>query len=394
MSEAQDFLKNLISLHQDTDEQPDKAKILRHADVRLNRALEMELKASPDLKLSRKDRTRITKLFRPDHLTQSDFDRELPFGDPLLQQVFRPLIKRACLYGKKLGIVDKEIGEIGTLPISSPNAMAIAVPGTAEHVVVFQRGLPLLLNRMCKIALEADFNIKPESYPGLRLQEDGWEERYRQAIRESIIENDTPLMHLIGLMFFTIVKGDPSLAPPHHVSISVSTARLILLYHVELFIIGHELAHIGRGHLDSDNKRTIVDANGDQHEMIATESAQEIEADILGWAISDACALDESAEQSTHLSRELYYYGIAAPGFFFSSVICLEKFTKLIDETWTPSDTHPPSEMRKEMRNLFLKDVDSRAGCVTASKLDIVLEEMFEAGKDQFKILNEFHSAE
>lgn len=387
MSQAQDFLRSLVSLHQDTEECFGVAEYQQLLATRVRHSLKLENESSSEKeRFSESDVDRICRDFKLTDITESDLDKERPYGDPLLQQIFRPMIIEASKYAKQFGITDEELGEIGTLPIGTPNAMAIAVPNSSEFVVVFQRGLPLFLNRMSKIALEADFNIRPESYREMRLDEDGWQDRYRSEIRDSLKRYEIPLNHLLSLMFFTIIANDPSLAPPHSVPFSVSLTRTILLYHMEMFVIGHELAHIGKGHLSSDKRKVVYDFNGRLHEALSTESAQEIEADIFGWTISDASALREP-DGENKLFEEFYYYGVAAPGFFLSCVLCLERFTKLIHKDWCPCDTHPPTELRKSLRHYFLLDVGNRAGYVTAEKLDIVLDEMFLIGAEQFEIL-------
>lgn len=384
MSSGDDYLRKLIRSYRDSPDSNERAikasDLNKIAKARMRRSIRLQSDDGYGL-MDVETARRLKKILLPKPFSQTELDAADPYGDALLQRLFKPMMIRANRIALDLGLLKKEVTNIGTLPVGTPNAMAIAVPGTSDHVVVFQQGLPLFLNRMSKLAVSVEYAIPPETYEALPFADDNWQPQYRQCIAAALKKETHLGKRLLELLVVTIFDSNPNLATPHHVNASSSLVRAALLGSMEMFIIGHELGHVSLGHLERSAKRSAISIGVDNFEVISPEYAQEIEADAFGYVISDASAFDQTNNSESDLFE---HWMLAAPDFFFSCIAILERFMSVCGVDWSTADSHPDTKVRREHRRNFLKDVDNRAALVTGERLEIALEMLADAVEHHF----------
>ena len=303
-------------------------------------------------------------------------------GDPYLQPLFAGMIETACNLAREMRLPVKSLGTIGVLPIGTPNAMAIKVPGTDDTLVVFQQGLPLFLNRMIKITLSLDSAVPANERHNLDFNDPTWPERYRLLVRRTADLHPDVADQLLELLKATIFSGNPNVAPPHHVSALIKPARQQLLYHTEMFIIGHEIGHSILGHLEGGSKAAVSRIGDTAISTIKLEHIQEYQADMLGFLIADASA--KKIADTIGLMSDLQVFCFTAPDFFFSAIACLEEFMALAHGGWSSADSHPTSLSRRGQRRKFLESVNNERALDLGRRLEVVICELSDRVRESF----------
>ena len=230
----------------------------------------------------------------------------------------------------------KTIPLFGTLRSGELNAMAIKVPESSEHIIVFQDGLFGFANLLTK-AIAA-------SLPDTTLRSGdvkfSWKPR---QIKKGWATNDEPLRRLDEFLSAYIIGGHPHAAQQYFLDHRHTVLGQILLEGFELFIFGHEFGHVFAGHLDS-----ALDApdhlGAKPVERLSPSWKMEFEADYVGFALAMSAMGRKKFDPATS------YAGI---DLFFSSLELVHRATSMLSfgeiRERPRSATHPPPQLRRKM---------------------------------------------
>ena len=162
---------------------------------------------------------------------------------------------------------------LGTLPIGQINAMTIRVPGTDEFVIIFDWQLFLFALLLSKAVVRALPLVSTEDGSfQIRIDSDG--------IRSRTDSDPSVVGRFLEVVMAYAVAGDPGFAPQYFPEPQYSLLAARLRDCMELFVMGHEYAHIILGHLTSANGAVLARMNN--AEEVAYSWQQEYEADMLG----------------------------------------------------------------------------------------------------------------
>ncbi len=265
---------------------------------------------------------------------------------------FADLIEKAI---PALGFLDKEKGVnhtlkdlnmnitrpvFGTLPAGSLNATSYGF-SNGERLIVFESELMQFCNLISKIVAKAIPYNKEKGEGGFQFKE--------ESILEQIEKNKEIFDHFKELIIGFVLTGYATSASQYILEAPFNKIADHLRLSMEVFVMGHEYAHILLRHLDS--KETAKHAlNSDGVFNILYSWQQEFDADRLGLPLM-IVALDEQDRQY----RDLSYCGA---DLFFSSYEIIEKAKSILkngtDEFYWKDDktdslgTHPPSVKRRE----------------------------------------------
>lgn len=236
----------------------------------------------------------------------------------------------------------------GTLPLGQVNAMAIRVPDSDEHLIVFQVGLFGFINLFAK-ALAAAFPVKNDAGGGYHLSTDiddvgSWLER-----------DDTPISRLMDLLGAYVMVGDPHAARQYFVSGATESLSSLLRETAETFILGHEYGHIRAGHLDTHDE-VETKLGSESVEVLPRAWKQEAEADLLGMYLT----VQTMANKGFDLAMSFAGIDLVFSGFELVGR-ALNLLVHGRDETMLPSDTHPPPEVRRELLRQQLAQITDDA---------------------------------
>jgi hypothetical protein len=222
---------------------------------------------------------------------------------------------------------------IGTLPTGQVNAMAVAVPGTNDYLVLFETELfnfVLLISKVVARALPLQFDEK-ENY---KFSTD------MQDIQACIEQTPEILRHFQELVHAYLFLGQPGKAPPYILEGPYSYLSWTMMHSLELFVMGHEYGHIIAGHVNE--KRMFSDLLDIEVEEIVRNWKDELEADRMGLQLM------LQAMQRDRLDLSLSFWGVEL---FFSCEEILDRGRSII-LTGAPDrqeiGSHPPPELRRE----------------------------------------------
>jgi hypothetical protein len=254
------------------------------------------------------------------------------------------------------------------------NAMAVNVPTTGEYILLFDTGLFTFCNLFAKIASRcipfqstANGMNKFSTDPG---------------DVDAAIASNVPEMkkRYVDVLSSYIIGGDPKRADAYLLQQPYMSLADQLRNSMALFVIGHEYAHITRGHLNAkrDSEANLSRPLNDQEQ----QWMDEIEADTKGFEL----ALNVQIHRD-HLDLPLSYWGA---DFFLSCLVIVERCVSILRTGSLPDPnsekgSHPPATTRRSMlRMMTLKSLgDSGLYPIEfASILERIVESIWEQTKD------------
>lgn len=303
------------------------------------------------------------------HITPSRFQ------DKITYQIIEQLSVKIIEAAKELNLPIKNIPIFGTLHTEQVNACAIKVSNSEEFIIVFESQLFHFLNRFNKLLIQ--------SLP-LKDSRDG-QYSFSAKIEDIKLHLDSnPIIQetFNQLMWSFVVEGNVKKAQNWMIEKPWYMMATYTLRATELFIMGHELGHIIKGHLNSDtgNPLQFSDVKGSQMNL---NWEKEFEADTVGLFLSIEVLRKENFREDFCL--------IGAELHFIISEIVNKAFSIINNgnEHLTPtSNTHPPVEMRRENIRNSLKSIFNNEQFEDAKffpdLIEQVLYSLWDNSKQQF----------
>jgi hypothetical protein len=292
------------------------------------------------------------------------------FEQPALYGIVKALAKQAeTAISAVLGQQFTQRPVIGTLPTGQVNAMAIRVPGTDEHVIVFESQIftfCLLFSKAVTLAL-----------PFHGLQNDQFSMSTEMSeILDRI--NNTPeiVRRFYEVVAAYTVDGLPSQAPPYIPPEPWGSVAALFRDLMELFIMTHEFSHVllehtGRG------KRSASLLGGNEAEVLEWSQQQEVEADALGILLL-------MGSPTVELDAAMRFVGVSL---FFGAMTVVERAVTLLqfgEERQLISTTHPANRERLRMASQaaqacrIVSEQDHRAILQLADAVEGIIETLWE----------------
>jgi hypothetical protein len=257
---------------------------------------------------------------------------------------------------RKLGMPVGDRPIFGTLPLGRLNAMAIRVPESDEHIIVFQDGVFGFVNLVMK-AVAAAFPVESSSGEGIRFSLKPGD------VDRSIEQNPEPVRRLADFLLAYIMEGHPHHAEQYWLRDPHSTLAAIFRSTAETFIMGHEYGHIAAGHLTIRQQDVEQQLGDTTVEVLPLAWRQEIEADYIGMTLTV-----QTMHDVRQMDLALSYIGI---DLLFSTIDLVERAmgTLLgVDPTTVLHDSHPPPSARRDVMRNHLEDIgvgpEAAAGAV------------------------------
>ncbi len=270
---------------------------------------------------------------------------------------------------RHLGIEPVPLVNVGTLPTGQVNALTIAVPGSQDYIVAFDRGLSTFALLLSKAVAQV-FPYELTKGGGASFSVD--EERLRNNLRSrpDIADRFTEVVLAYA------VFGEPARARPYILpDRATNELTRLLKSSLELFVLGHEYGHALAGHLD-DAMRTAAVLPDVNVEEVAFAWGQEYEADIIGLHLST-----RAMSIRTGVDLSLSFWG--AP-FFFHCMMIMERAVSLLhygEEGTIQLGSHPPHAVRRGVLSRALVDAtgteQAQGAIQLAKQLEIALEELW-----------------
>lgn len=237
---------------------------------------------------------------------------------------------------------------LGTLPTGQVNAMTVLVPGTEEHIVLFEREMLLFAHLSAKAIAEA--------VPVIRHDDGSTEFSYDDGLmRQTLAENPVVIRRFHEVTEAYLLTGRPGNAPQYFQEKPHSDLSTALRGGMELFVLGHEYGHIMREHLGRRQPIGLVNDAGATE--ISYDWQQEFEADLVGGELMIA------AQRLSGYDVTMSYLGA---DFYFTMMDVLKRGLGLLrygDEDRTTHTTHPPSSDRRDrLRAMMLRSAPPEIG--------------------------------
>ncbi|WP_436982890.1 hypothetical protein [Streptomyces sp. enrichment culture] len=235
---------------------------------------------------------------------------------------------------------------LGTLPTGRVNVVTLVVPGTGEHLVLFESefsGFAYLASKA--VAELLPYRRTPDGGAAIELEP--------AKVRERLVRHPESARRFGELVTAYLETGVPYNAPQYLQEPVRNTWAGVLCEAVQLFALGHEYGHILRGHLGQ--QRPAAWLGGPElaePEEVAWSNQEEVEADGEGLSLSIA------AMQSMGYDLPVGFLGA---DFFFTMTHVLERAINVLrhgreNVSTGANATHPPSVLRR----MVLRHVLSR----------------------------------
>ncbi len=230
----------------------------------------------------------------------------------------------------------------GTLPTGKVNAMTIAVPSSDDYLVVFESELFTFCYLVCKaIAQTISYKSLKDSFVFSTKQRD---------MNEMITRNKKITERFQEVIVGYLAYGRPSVARPYLLEEPYFTTAMMILRSMELFILGHEYAHILNGHLKKSNM-VAATVGGQEINEVSWSWEQELAADRWGLQL-----MLVAIRLKWGFDAALSYWGA---DFFFTCFDILERGKSILrtgKEDWYWSGgkkheaarSHPPAKVRQD----------------------------------------------
>jgi hypothetical protein len=260
---------------------------------------------------------------------------------------------------------------LGTLPTGQVNAITLRVPSSNDHLILFEWQLftfALLFTKAIARALP----IVGNNSDSLEFSFD--EEDIRRKIQTDISVSGRFADVVLAYASTGLPSGaQPYLAEPQYQGISNAWCRAM-----ELFVMGHEYAHVILGHLDGTQVRSVAQLEG--AEELDYSWRQEYVADVVGWSLMMKASDGDRNAPFASLGAEL----------FFGSLDVMDRAISLLRENDSSAASakrsHPPNaERRANVRaaySQFLQEDDARQGVYLCELLEGTIDLLWDSSID------------
>ena len=270
---------------------------------------------------------------------------------------------------------------IGTLASGRVNGMAVKPPKSTTYLILLEDGLFLFCHLMGKaLAQGVPLSRPPEGGYSYSLEPAGL----------SIGPGSDAFSRMVECFKAYLIDGDVARAPRYLASTSTNALAKVWREGAELFVVGHEWAHVHRGHLEG-GKFTEAEIPEADVQMIVTRHTQEFEADYFGAAVAI------QAHMVQGLDLALSYLG---PRSFLAWLEVLEDLLSILRHGEVQerrlSPTHPPTPKRRQSldqalraslaRSVHKDQIDSAIAATDA--VDTLFLECAKHLRDEFKLLH------
>jgi hypothetical protein len=249
---------------------------------------------------------------------------------------------------------------LGTLPTGQINAMTLRVPGSDDYLIVFEWQLFLFALLLSKAVARA--------LPLRQTEDEGFSfSAQKDDIAQRIDSDKSVVYRFADVLLAYAATGEPSRARPYLPEVHYGRLADVLRRSMELFVMGHEYAHIILGHLSSaqSTETTLSEA-----EMLEYSWVQEYQADMMGSSLMIRAMLRGGMDAS------MSYWGC---DFFFSAIDVMDKAVSVLkgeEETAVKLGSHPPTKERREMLRRVLPEIIGEKHANDALGLSRILEDV------------------
>lgn len=168
-----------------------------------------------------------------------------------------------------LGYPTSGVPPIDSFPLGHFNAVAIAAPGHSQCAIIIDRGVKYLTNLITKVLVLVTTRMR--LMPALPSS--------TADIRTLLMEHSDALQLFQACLLSYFFREEPPPDPHASIPPAETKLRVALEHSADLFVIGHEVAHIVCGHLQNRNTRSLSAVRFDE---IDFDWNAEYEADALG----------------------------------------------------------------------------------------------------------------
>ncbi len=270
----------------------------------------------------------------------------------------------------------KELGlkivtpHFGTVPMGSVNAATYSCDNE-EYLIVFEVELMTFCHLLCKIIAK--------TFPIYDPSENKNSEYYQEKIIEKINQDPEVVQRFKDLVVAFVTTGRATTAKQYLLDPQYYAFVDHLRLAMEVFIIGHEYAHILLGHVDANYARKDLVMNDISSVIFSWD--QESNADFLGLPL-----MMEGLSKVGYGYSPISYCGAEA---FFSAFEILERAKCLIQsgndewywrncsETGQISD-HPSAEMRRNKLRAQMTEIFGPRSIETSQIIEQIIKILWE----------------
>ncbi len=256
-----------------------------------------------------------------------------PYEDPNWYTIMVDLSHEIEQAAKEAGLIAARRPMLGTLPTGQINAKTIRVPGTDEHIILFEWQLFLFALLLSKAVARA-LPLTPGEPGYINVSVDP------NAIRQRIYSDPSIEARFADVVLAYAVTGKPGLAEPYFAEPLYGTLTVTLLSCMELFVMGHEYGHIVLEHLTTTPRNVRPRLN--EAEEISYSWRQEYDADLIGLEL-----MMRVAEGQRKIPANFSYSGA---DLFFTAIDIMDRAVSVLngeEETARKLGSHPPNRERR-----------------------------------------------
>ncbi|WP_410675310.1 hypothetical protein [Amycolatopsis sp. cmx-4-68] len=226
---------------------------------------------------------------------------------------------------------------VGFLLTGQLNAVTMPVPGSADHLVLFEDQMMLFiveLSSTIACSVRRDHPTCTGDGPFFKVTAD--------AMREQIAAHPEIAVGFANSVIGYAVTGRIKLSAPDRLTPDNARFADELSAALMYFVLGHERAHILLGHLHTAEVRTGVLPDAEA-EALVYSWVEETEADLLGMQLSMIAGTNYGK-----LDFALAFLGISL---FFDALDVMDRAVALLqtgDENALQLGSHPPAHLRKQ----------------------------------------------
>lgn len=241
--------------------------------------------------------------------------------------------------GRVLGFPMPRRPLLGTLPTGRVNVMTMLVPGTREHLLLFESEFTGFAHLAAKAVADVlPYRRSPDGGASFDLEPG--------RVRERLEQQPQSARRFGELVRAYLETGMPYKAPQYTQEPVRNTWAMMLCDSVELFALGHEYGHILKNHLGQQRPAAWLGGPDlAEPEELAWSRQQEFEADAQGLSLSMA------AMQSRGYDLPIGFLGA---DFYFTMTHVMERAISMLRHGHdnVPADEVPsrPSLLKRVIR--------------------------------------------
>jgi len=258
----------------------------------------------------------------------------------------------------------------GTVQIGSINAVTYPCDNN-ERLIVFEMELMTFCHLLCKIIARTFPHYDPKEKKSL--------EYYKEKIEERIENEPEITQRFKELIIAFVTTGKATTAPQYLLDTKYYPFLNHLRLAMEVFIVGHEYAHILLGHVDENDSRQNLLMQDVENVLFSWN--QESNADELGLPL-----MLEGLKNIGYQNDFVSYCGAEA---FFSAFEVIERAKCLIqsrEEKWYWKNCsengkvgdHPPSEKRRTDLRMQMTKIYGEISIETSQIIESMIKTLWE----------------